>query len=280
MSTCTIAGEPGRRARMHAGQHERRRRHRPFDIHRLARFPWPARSFPHPAGRTARPRRRRAAGRRARRRARWCPRRWAARRCRDRRAQPWLRWPDHAAAASARPAWTGWRARPAGPARRRWPRAARAGPDVLRHRRSPARTSAARPPWPPSAPSASAGRGRRTRSGSGIFASVGRPAVSSCTSSACRNSTSVAIGRVVHHLLGERHHARADLLVAVGRRPQDRARSPSWPHRGCGARSSARTAPRTAPPPAPGSSGSRRAATAKHLRPQRRSAPHPTMRVG
>ena len=29
--------------------------------------------------------------------------------------------------------------------------------------------------------------------------------------------------RAVHHLLGERHHARADLLVAVGRRPQDRA---------------------------------------------------------
>ena len=28
--------------------------------------------------------------------------------------------------------------------------------------------------------------------------------------------------RVVHHLLGERHDARADLLVAVGRRPQDR----------------------------------------------------------
>ena len=50
----------------------------------------------------------------------------------------------------------------------------------------------------------------------------------------------------VHHLLGERHHARADLLVAVGRGPQDRGDHRLGRAAGRGARSSARSGRRTA----------------------------------
>ena len=81
MSTWIIAGAPARRARMHAGQHERRRHHRPVDIHRLGdslgqhRLSRTQRAGQHHHVTGAQLSAQLGA------RARWCPRRWAAPRC-------------------------------------------------------------------------------------------------------------------------------------------------------------------------------------------------------
>ena len=181
--------------------------------------------------------------------------------------------PDPAPVASSRPAWTVWRARPAGQARRRSISGC---------------SSCTRCPAPPTITSSDFGSAAAIASecSTGVIRSRSPHAISVGTLASVRQAVVLVVHlqrvqelhqrrdrRAVHHLLGERHHARADLLVAVGRRPQHRGDHRLAPLRGCGAPSWARTGRRTGPPPAQGSAGSRPAATVQLLRPPTRSAP-------
>ncbi len=187
----------------------------------LAQSPWPARSFPLRADRTTQPHRRRATGRPAVRPTRWCPRRWPARRCRS-RAQPCLRTRLRTRRVSATSLEGVARS-----TRRTRPSSMASG-----------RSSWTKCPAPPTITSSDFGSAdghalrvlhRREEVAvaagdqGGHLRQCGQPVGLVVDFERVQELDQCGDGRVVHHLLAKCHDARADLLVAIGRRPQDRA---------------------------------------------------------